>query len=1293
MVSSHLFSQQMDKQIAFRELSVAHGLSQNSVVSIAQDSTGYMWFATQDGLNKYDGRNFKTYPKQFEDVTRTTYSKLGKIYVDRHDGLWIITSSGKLEYFNKATDSFQPISISNDVSKIHQLPNGDFYIGTFGNGLYKIDKTLKDTIQLLKSSDKNLDIYDFNSYENTLFAATSKGVLKVTKGNYSIENVSDLEAINFSALELLQDETIFLGSFGKGLFTKSKTEKEFTQFKGFHEKPFPTDLIIQDLLIDKNKKLWVATYGQGVFLLDFKTQTIQHFLADKSNPYALHYNDVLSLYEDFTGTIWLGTDGAGLSYYDEHLAKFNVLTSHQVPHDIHVDVIRAISVVDTKIWLGTSGKGLTSVDVKSQQFKTITSENSNLSGDRIMSLLKDENGLWIGHQNQGLQYMDSHGKINTFEETKGFTIWKIYAMDSNRLWLCTRNNGLLLFNKKVGVEARYNTNNSILPTNNIRTVEYDHFSSLWIGTDQEGLFKLDINTGNIEPVSQIQDKIKSLYFGGNLLWVGTNGNGIKSYNPKTKAVQQLTMLEGLPNNVVYGILPEGKNGLWLSSNRGITKLDLSDFSFTNYENYDGLQAYEFNTGAYFKDANGTLYFGGLEGLNWFNPDQLSYNQVKPKTILAGLEVFSKPHPIKQNEAFSSNQNTMTFTFSGLHFSQPDRNHYKYQLIDHDKDWVYSGNRNTAHYTNLPPGDYTFKVISSNYDGMWNEEAASYSFTIKQPWYLSNWALFTYAFLLVFSGIGVYRYLKWRWHMKMQLEFEHQEMERLKKLDEFKTKLYNNISHEFRTPLTLISGPVEKQLSKQELSENDKEDLNLIKRNSKRLLNLVNQLLDLSKLETGNLKLSVSEGNLSLLLRQLATAFEFKAKEKGIRFTYDVPNINNAWFDKDVIEKVITNLLNNAIKYAPINGYVTFSVAVYDGNVILSVLNNGNNLNDDELPKLFQRYYQNNTQKEGVGIGLSLVKELTVLSHGNVVAHTLNKDDIQFTVTLPIEKDFFSTSEIVQKSYDVIVEEENKIEHQEVNGVSVNDLEEKPWLLIVEDDEDVRAFVTSVFKESYRIIEATNGESGIKKAAKHIPDIIISDIMMPKINGIQLCNTLKEDYRTSHIPIVLLTAKVGDQNEIEGLRTGADAYVTKPFNSEKLKIRVEKLIANRKKLQNYYGKSNALDFHNVQISNTEEQFIDKLKETVKETVLQPDFNAESLSKLMHMSRMQLHRKLKAITGLSTSEFIKTERLKLAVALLENSDHTVSEIAYQIGFNSPSYFIKSFKKIYSCTPMEYLSTIGK
>ncbi|MBW2937816.1 response regulator [Aureisphaera sp. CAU 1614] len=1268
------------KQISFKELTVEHGLSQNSVVSISQDSIGYMWFATQDGLNKYDGKSFTFYNKQFEDVTRPTFSNLGKVYMDRGGTLWIIGSGGTLEKFDRENETFKTLSGIPSPSCIFQNKKNDYFIGTYGEGLFTISNTTRDTTQIFNKELNGQDIFEFLEIDNTLFVAASGGVFKI--GNSNISKIeSEGNGAHFSALATSKEKRLWVGTFGSGLFYKFPD----TEILHIVKHPnLPETLNIQDLLIDQYNNLWIATYGDGVYVYDFTNEKVKHFLVNNKNAFGISYDDVLSLYMDYTGTIWLGTDGGGLSYYDEHLFKFQVITNSQTPNNVFVDLARAITVdEDHTIWIGTSGKGLSAVNLEQEKYKTYSTENSNLRSDRIMSLMFYHHELWIGHQGEGLQIMSASGKMESFPETSKMTIWKMYRDRASNIWLCTRDRGLVLFDRSQGILKEINSENSALTSNNIRTIEEGTNNDLWIGSEDHGLFLWDASEEKIEKIHEIPDKIKSLYFENNKLWIGTNGNGLKMYNIEDKSIKVYTIDQWLANNVIYSILPDAQGNLWLSSNKGITKFNLKEANKRYIENYttsSGLQALEFNTGAYYKGDDNLLYFGGLEGVNWFNPNQLTLNAAAPKTVITQVELFGNKQPMTPNAVFTHDQNTLTFTFAGLHFSQPELNLYRYQLVNHDTDWTFPDFSNIAHYTNLPPNNYTFRVLSSNYDGEWNKVPVEYSFRILKPWYLTNVMKVTYLLLLLLLLYGIYWYLKFRWDVKTKLQLEHAETERLIKLNEFKTTLYTNISHEFRTPLTLISGPIDHQLTKRELSEEDRKELTLVKQNANRLLNLVNQMMDLSLIDSGQLKLQVRQGDLIILLKQLVEAFKYKAAQKHISIQTHFPSedLANAWYDKDIIEKVVSNLFSNAIKYAPENTDIILDINKKDNYLLLSLINSYQKVNITDLSRLFHRFYQDDTNAEGVGVGLALVKELITLSKGSIIANTVAKDKIQFTVTLPIVKSAFDDSDIIHNTSDKVVFSEVKRDKTTSVG--------KAKILIVEDDTDIRKFVVSIFKDSYDIIEASNGKIGIEKALKQIPDLIVSDVMMPVKDGISLCNELKYNELSSHIPIILLTAKVGEENEMIGLKTGADAYVTKPFNSENLKLRVEKLIENRRLLQQRFSKDFSIQ-PELAITSTETNFLNKLKIILDEEITQTSFNSEQFATAMLLSRTQLHRKLKAIFNMSASEFIRSQRLKLSLTLLKESDATVSEIAYQVGFNTPSYFIKCFKEVYHCTPQEF------
>lgn len=1277
-----IHSQANKKQFAFGSLTIKEGLSQNSVISIAQDSIGYLWLATQDGLNKYNGKNFTVFNKQFEDITRPTFSKLGKVFIDKKSQLWIVSNSGVLEYLNSESNSFIKVPSIQNASTVFQDQQLNQYIGTYNNGLFKIDAVSKDTLQVFKGDDQNKTVYDFLEHNDTLYVACSESVFAFSKNiDYKKVKVQNSENVNFSCFAKSKNGTLWLGTYGQGLFFKTEKSKNF---KPISNNDLPSDLNIEDLLVDSKNRLWIATYGNGVYLYNVETGVVTNFLSNKENPFDLHYNDILTLFEDNTGVIWFGTDGAGASYYDEHLIKFNVLTNNQLPKNVNVDVVRSItSNNENKVWVGTSGKGLTYLDDASQTYKTFTESNTiGLNSNRIVSLNYFNQSLWIGHQGFGLNIFEN-GIYKNYPEISNYTIWRIIKASDTSSWLCTERNGLVLFDKEKGILKQFNTSNSSLTSNNVRAMTKGKDGILWIGTENDGLFKLQIETGLVVKINDIPDPIKSLLYHEGALWVGTYGKGLKKYNSASQITATYTVEDGLPNNVIYGILPDNEGNLWLSSNYGLSKFNINIDSkavIKNYTDADGLQNLEFNTGAYYQDANGIIYFGGLDGINWFNPNQLTSNSIKPKTVISNFEVFSKPYELKQYQTLKFNQNTVTFTFSSLLFSAPERNQFKYQLVNHDSTWVAAGNNHIAHYTNLPPNKYTFKVLSSNYDGVWGDVPATYSFTILKPWYNTNTAWGIYIIGFIASIVLLFKYLKWRWHLKNQLKLEHEETIRLKKLDEFKTKLYTNISHEIRTPLTLILGPVENQLNKKNISKEDTKELLLVKQNANRLLNLVNQMLDLSIIDSGQKRLKVSRGNLAMLLRQIVEAFQYKANEKDIKIKSSIVKLKKVWFDTDVIEKVVSNLLSNAIKYAPNASEIMFDAQSTDGIMVLSVINKTNQSPISNLNKLFNRFYQDSEGSDGVGVGLALVRELVTLSNGNIIANNLGVNKIQFTVTLPIEKEAFNENDLVAE-----IKQDRLI--SEINNSSENK-SENPLLLIVEDDSEIRNFIVSIFTDSHKIIEAQDGQEGIDKALKELPDLIISDIMMPNKSGTELCNDIKTNILTSHIPVVLLTAKAGEQNEIEGYKTGADAYVTKPFSSEKLKLMVEKLLETRDKLKVHFSKTFNIN-PELAITSTENDFLKQIQTVLEVHITNTAFTSDAFGKLMGMSRTQLHRKLHTIVGMSTSEFIRSQRLKLAVKLLKTTDVTIAEMAYSVGFNTPSYFNKCFKETYGCTPNEYLS----
>ena len=1312
-------------QITFRQLSVKEGLSQNSAISIAQDSTGYLWIATQDGLNKYDGRKFSVFPYTFIDITKPNYSNLGKVYNDRQGGLWIIPSDKIPRKFDPKNQKFEPLIEIDDASVIYQGIDLNVYIGTYSEGLYVLRPDTTEPEQVFPSSKVGGTIYNIaQNSSGTLVLATDRQLLEYVPKSKKITSIrpktnygEEIEA-NFSDIVFDTKDREWISTFGDGLYFKEKNGDDFHRISELpFTDPLPLNLNILDLHIDSKGRLWIATYGRGLYLIDFEKHTIAHFGAEKHNPKALHYNDILCVYEDYFGTVWFGTDGAGASFYDEYLEKFNSLTNYETPENINIDVVRTIAV-DKKnaIWIGTSGKGLTRFEPATNSWQTFNAEPENrntISSDRVMSLfVDDDNDLWIGTQGGGLDIRGADGKFEHYSPDSktplsANTIWCIYRDDVDRIWLGTREQGLIQFDKEKGeiknLAHRSEQKNS-LPSNNIRAIVSDEKGNLWIGTETDGVAYFDIEKEtfttfrqNVDGNSLSSDKIKSLYYGSTgRLWVGTNGGGLNAFYIKNERFRTYTVEQGLANNVIYSILPDENGNLWLSSNKGITKFVPGDTfesvpMITNYTNYAGL-ATEFNTGASFKDEKGNLYFGGLDGFYWFKPSEIKKNTLLPKTTITGFSVFDEALPLTDGHELQHDQNTVSFSFSSLQYSLPEKNSYQYRLVNYDETWVQAGNTNFARYTQLPPGDYRFQVKSSNYDGVWNDDPVSYTFSIAPPWYATLYAKFIYALLVLAAVLVVFAYFKWRWRMQLDLQLKEEEARRLRKLNDLRSKLYTDISHEFRTPLTLISGPVDAKLAEGGLSDADVSNFSMIKRNTNRLIGLVDQLLHLAKLEKGKLRLKLSEGNIGLFLGMIATSFEYRASQKNMEYDIHIDKLEMANYDEDALEKIVTNLLSNAFKYGRDGGMCRFEALNREGRLQICVMNTIEERSNIDVKKVFTRFYQKDEYAEGAGVGLSLVKKLVQLYQGEVGVRMETDDTILFLVELPIDFKDAETTDLEETSSEIgpvnLVEVSDTSNLPTGNSIKNEMANELPIVLVVEDHKEVREFLKSVWKNRYRIYEAENGKDGIEKALETVPDLIISDIRMPVCDGIELCDTLKCDERTSHIPIILLTAGAGEEQELRGLRSGADDFVAKPFKLLVLQTRVDNLIATRKALRNRYSTELVLEAKDIAITPTDEIFLTRLQKVIDEHLSDSEFNAEFFCREVGMSRMQLHRKLQAYTGLSTTEFIRSQRLKQALHLLKSSELSVSEVAYTVGFNTPSYFIKCFKETYKKTPSEFL-----
>ncbi len=872
----------------------------------------------------------------------------------------------------------------------------------------------------------------------------------------------------------------------------------------------------------------------------------------------------------------------------------------------------------------------------------------------------------------------------------------------------------------------------------------DSNGTLWIGSSN-GLYCIDsIRTWEGEP----HPKLKMIRYrhilgdtssiSNNLIWciyedprgdiwIGTNV-GLNRFKKEDEKFTHFFKPDGLPSDVIYNIVEDDHGNLWLSTPIALCKVDLSGQSihFKKYDASDGLPNNNLARALY-KRRSGEILVGMTKGLIGFFPDSLKDNPNIPSVAITDLKIHNQSIPLdtimnhKRHIVLSHSQNFFSLEFAALEFTAPERNQYAYLLEEFETDWNYSGNRRLANYTNVSPGSYIFRVKASNNDGVWNEKGTALKITILPPWWKTWWAYSIYAALILGTLYGLRRYELSRQRFKHRMEMEHIEAENLKEIDNMKSRFFANISHEFRTPLTLIFGPA-KDISEKSKDKDIKQSAKIIKRNADKLNGLVNQLLDLSKLEAGKMALETSEHNIIPLLKGLVLSFSSLAERKKITLKFNTKEDKlDIYIDIEKLEKIITNLLSNAFKFTPEGGEVVVSVSKptpatagkpksppgrgikgvgpMSKVIEISIQDTGIGIPKERLDKIFDRFYQvdgsHTRESEGTGIGLALTKELVELHKGTIKVESKEGEGTTFTVLLPLGREHLKADEIVEKEIEkeiTQVIDETEIVPENEGREEKTDLEslldtEKPLLLIVEDNSDVRNYIISHLNEEYRIKEAANGEDGLNKSIEQIPDLIVSDVMMPKMDGFELCEKIKTDERTSHIPVILLTAKATSMDKREGYETGADDYIMKPFDASELKVRIQNLIEIRRKLQEKFSS----DDFNIppELKSIDKEFLKKILTIVNEHISEEEFSIEELGKEAAMSRRHLHRKLKALTNKSPSQFVRSIRLSKARNLIKGKKWTISEISYQVGFSSPIYFNKCFKEEFGYSPSELVS----
>lgn len=1344
-IATNGFSQQASSFI-----SISDDLVHNEVTSIIQDRKGFTWIGTRGGLQRFDGYEKKVLKYDFGKGNNLLSQSVEVLENGKNNSLWIGTKSGGLSAYNLETGVITNYTNTNankggfDADYILSLLDSDsekLLVGTWRGFQYLNKKT--GQFHILSSVWKTFDIQQDG--KSGFWLATNSGLRHLNQelvNDYTID--FGIPDVNLTSIAI--DKTnncLWVGSWVHGLFRfdlSSKTSKNYR-----HQKEQRGTLSSNDayrVSLDSKGNLWVGTWGGG--LNKFKPAD-QSFERIHLNTPGLNTNDnqiILAIKEDASGLLWIGTDGAGVFKLDLHQkpfynlgAKAGELLGSTHVLSVYVDPFQ-------KLWLGTKGGGIQySADWKT--FKTLPMSPDALSVQaniyQSRSFLQNGNDLWIG-TNRGLVRLQNKGSLPGQQElflpipkdATSISDRKINALvkDANgKIWIGTQENGLssiIGFDKKnkpvfKNYLPSFNVKGS-LQNARVSALLVDSKNRLWVGT-YKGLYLYNSSADNFHMFVQSGEQGKTLsnntilclaedQFGN--VWVGTQYglNKIAGLQDGKLLITSYTTREGLPNDYIHAIIPDSNGNIWLSTNKGIVRFDKNHVTVSVFDKRDGIQSNVFSENASFKDENGRFYFGGVEGVSWFEPDSISISRFAPPIYFTNLKINNEPYEFREVEekngilvkpffetesiTLDYDENIFEIEFAALDFRAPDKNEYMYMLEGFNPQWVYAGNNRSVSFTNLPAGTYTLKVKATNSDKVWSPVPHQLKIYIIPPPWKTWWAYTIYLVVFLFL-LWLTRYFGLRqMALKNQLSISRIARQQENEISDFKERLFTNISHEFRTPLTLIMGPLEDLLQTKKLEKPIDKSLRLIQKQSKRMLRMVNQLLDFQKAKAGSLKLSLQAGEMVSFCHEIYMLFADEANRRNIVYTFHAQEkFHSITFDPNKLEIIVFNILSNAFKFTPNGGCIRLSIRRTDnGDCEITINDTGKGIPTDQLELIFDRFYrgkeEDTTTISGTGIGLSFVRELVTLHGGTIKAESDGTTGSKFTLTLPSSLQSEGKSNSANNlQIPAIPNNDNMLNPtimQEEN-LPMNNMPEQPIILVAEDDADIQQYVYEILSPSFEVVTVGNGRVGVEKALELIPDLIVSDIMMPELDGIELCRKLKSDKLTSHIPIILLTALSDMAHHVQGIREGADVYLPKPFNSQLLLVHVHNLINSRNTLKELYAKKVFLGSGNFEIKTFEEEFLHKLMKLVEENISNSNFNNDELASLMFMSRSTFYRKLKAVTGMSGNEFIRTTRLNYAVKLLESGNYSVTDAAYEAGFNDIKYFRKRFQEQFSVSPSEY------
>lgn len=1335
--------QSSGSEYVIKHITAEQGLSQNEVIDVIQDAKGFMWFATRGGLNRYDGYDFIHFKSRGNNLQGLSNPSIECIYEDVNGKIWIGTKSGgidiydpvlnKFSHFNNSVSSHVRLS-DNRIISIYQSPDGIFLFGSWSNGLTIWDQK-KDSVWY---SFENLKVSVIKErIDGSVWIGTGRGLYCY---NYVENKVvqHNFEAENFDINDIVFDEErnkIWIAAWGKGLVEYDPSQRNYISYevesienikKGYSRNSY-------SILLDDDGKVFMGTWGGGLFKFDPKSKKFQTISIKPNHLGELNtdFDIILKLFKAPSGDIWVGTDGGGICRISNRPAFQGIsLNTDEGSGLKNHHIWSLLQAKNGQLWVGTKSGGLYYSDNKIDFIPIIQNDDGDVKIESyaIKCLFEDDdNQIWVG-SDFGIQKLRKTQKGYKLEGSEEFDtlgyIKRVTAIykDKNEFLIGTQQSGFfnITKNNENQIEIKNFTPQShpVLKNERITFIKKDKNSRFWIGT-YNGIYFYDIQKETfqeikIEGKEQLPSQIILCWnqFNDSTFFVGTPSGltQLMVTDSITFHLKNFYREDGLSDDYIHALLSDKGNTLWISTNQGISRFFPTDGIFRNYNESDGLQGTSFSEGCSFKSENGEMFFGGVNGFNYFLPDSIYDNPVTPKMIITGLIINNKvirAGDILNNRVIlnkeiiycdklvlTHHEEEIAITFTELGYDASERNNYAYRLVNHNDTWVYIRNQRSVIFNNLKAGTYTFEVKGSNSHNVWSETPASLTIKVNPAPWRTWWALVIYI-IIIFGLVGLIRWVALRQiRLEHQLELESLHVEQEKEMSEVKLRFFTNISHEFRTPLTLIMGPIQELLRNEIFTEKAKGRLQVIAENAQRLLNLVTQLLDFRKAETGKMKISVSKIDMVAFLRREVKSFENLAEINNINLSYksEVTQLNT-WFDYEKFEIVINNLLSNAFKYAGTPGVVTLSLNREEKNLIIEVKDNGKGILQTDIDKIFDRFYQVDSSKNralgGSGIGLALVKRIVELHGGEISVKSIPLQETVFKIQMKAGKEHYS-EEQVSSDQEVAVKED-PVEQINLAKIKVKPAGKKGQaqfkILVVEDQDEVRNYIFELLSEDYDVLTAINGTDGYKSCQRNHPDLVITDVMMPVTDGCEMCKLIKQNRETSHIPVIMLTAKDTDQSKIEGITAGAESYIAKPFNPDVLKAEVASSLKNRERLHKYFSKKVRLEPSEIEITQTEAKILEDVIEIVEKHMLRTEFNSEYLAEKMNMSSSTLYRKIKALTGKSTNVFIRSIRLKIAAQLLKNSNKYISEISDDIGFYDIKYFRKCFKEQFGVSPSEF------